>query len=126
MKTHAYTQVPRPGSKSEVWRKVRIFAFDNDKWVTVREVLPSGYGDSQDIRLCYLSRRRGRMDYFSFADARRFAGVRQRPDGVWPRLVQTRYGDWVLYRETAKGREGSSVFGADLVAAVKWMIKRRP
>jgi len=128
MKTYAYTQIPRPGGKSEVWRKVRVFGYDNDKWATVREVLPNGYGDPQDVRLCYLSRCRGRMDYFSLADVRRFSTVRQRKmerKDVWPRLVQTRYGDWVLYRDRGEWRESSSVYDADLVAAMKWMIRRR-
>ena len=129
MKTYAYTQIPRPGSKSEVWRKVRIFAFDDDKWATVREVLPDGYGDPQDIRLCYLSRCRGRMDYFSMTEARRFSTLRHRRmqrKEVWPRLSQIRNGDWVFYRQTVRYCSISTVWDERLVVAMKWMIKRRP
>jgi len=128
MKTYAYTQIPRPGGKSEVWRKVRVFGYDNDKWATVREVLPNGYGDPQDVRLCYLSRCRGRMVYFGVTEARRFSTVLQRKmerKEVWPRLSQIRNGDWVFFRQTVRYCSISTVWGERLVVAMKWMIKRR-
>lgn len=115
-----YTNLPRPGSKVEGWRKVRIVGSDGDKRAEVREVLPAGLGPTQWIKWCYLARKRGRpIDDLPWW-MRRWG----RPDKPeTSRLVKIDHDFWVWYHcRSGRMRSSESMNSSGATMILKGMI----